>query len=334
MDGYGDSGAPGDYTCAPQPGWVTNNADCDDSTAAISPDATEVPCDGIDNDCTLATEDEPDGDGDGYSVCVDCDDSDATTYPGATEACDFLDNDCDGLVDNDCMEEPGGYYFQADFAATGGLGPGTVSAEIEWVMLEDVYNYVELCSYSYEFIGAYPVVAAGHGADYYPFIDLVVEYSSGTNTYSDCPSDWDDVYGVVTDVLLYFEWFMDPTAVITCDLVDLVPVLAATQLMDDFIGAGLTDGTLGSWCDEYGSLVAASGYTLEGVWVRPMDSAAGGYGIDLEYYPAINGDVGGLGLYDAWGFFGFVYGDTTNTYEPAPGLEGDYVSDIFWVWTI
>jgi hypothetical protein len=42
-----------------------------------------------------------DADGDGWTVGAgDCDDSSVWAYPGATEcACDHLDNDCDGLVD-------------------------------------------------------------------------------------------------------------------------------------------------------------------------------------------------------------------------------------------
>ena len=48
-----------------------------------------------------------DTDGDGFVACgavpslLDCDDSDAVTYPGAPELCDALDNDCDGEVDED-----------------------------------------------------------------------------------------------------------------------------------------------------------------------------------------------------------------------------------------
>ncbi|CAN0459997.1 unnamed protein product, partial [Ectocarpus fasciculatus] len=40
-----------------------------------------------------------DADGDGISVCADdCDDDDASSYPGAKELCDGVDNDCDGLL--------------------------------------------------------------------------------------------------------------------------------------------------------------------------------------------------------------------------------------------
>ena len=44
-------------------------------------------------------------DGDGISPPLDCDDLSAAVFPGATEVCDGLDNDCDGQVDEG---DPGG----------------------------------------------------------------------------------------------------------------------------------------------------------------------------------------------------------------------------------
>jgi formylglycine-generating enzyme required for sulfatase activity len=44
---------------------------------------------------------ETDLDQDGAHACVDCDDTDASVHPGATESCDAVDSDCDGdLVDD------------------------------------------------------------------------------------------------------------------------------------------------------------------------------------------------------------------------------------------
>jgi hypothetical protein len=87
-------------------GYTGCNGDCNDANAAIKPGAAEV-CDGADNDCnglidfigTTPVCAPPDDDGDGVNQNDDCDDSDATVYPGAAEVCDFQDNDCDGVVD-------------------------------------------------------------------------------------------------------------------------------------------------------------------------------------------------------------------------------------------
>lgn len=49
-----------------------------------------------------------DGDGDGHFArpCgEDCDDSDPNVHPGAPELCNCVDDDCDGMVDEDLMQD-------------------------------------------------------------------------------------------------------------------------------------------------------------------------------------------------------------------------------------
>jgi hypothetical protein len=75
------------------------NEDCDDEDATVYPGATEVPYDGIDQDCS--GEDLTDVDGDGYDAEVvggnDCDDDDPDINPEAIDiAGDGIDQDCDG----------------------------------------------------------------------------------------------------------------------------------------------------------------------------------------------------------------------------------------------
>jgi len=105
-DGVTTCGADGD------PGTAADN-DCDDSAATGAgnfPGNAEV-CDAADNNCNGVTDDGFDLDSDGVTSCGvdgnasapadnDCDDTDAQSYPGATELCDGIDNDCSGSADD------------------------------------------------------------------------------------------------------------------------------------------------------------------------------------------------------------------------------------------
>ncbi len=90
--------------------------DCDDSDPDINPNAREIPCNDVDENCNGNQDDNPDMDGDGYFLCgtdemnPDCDDSNPDINPDADESLsgdigsgnpcfDCLDNDCDGTVD-------------------------------------------------------------------------------------------------------------------------------------------------------------------------------------------------------------------------------------------
>jgi len=77
--------------------------DCDDGDAGLHPGAVDIPCDGIDQDCSGTDALGPvcaDNDNDGYTGKQDCNDNDGKIHPGASEICaDLIDQDCDGKDD-------------------------------------------------------------------------------------------------------------------------------------------------------------------------------------------------------------------------------------------
>lgn len=119
-DGFGTASQALE-ACEQPSGYVADSTDCDDTSASIHPDADELcatpdvddDCDGELNepDAPDARTWYPDADGDGFggpdgeASCgpipgsiedgTDCDDGDATVFPGAEERCDGRQNDCD-----------------------------------------------------------------------------------------------------------------------------------------------------------------------------------------------------------------------------------------------
>lgn len=116
-------------------GYSRCQGDCNDSNPAIHPGATET-CNGIDDNCDGRVDEgfviktfHPDADGDGYGwpgsalyTCApppagwveqggDCNDADPAIHPGATELCNGIDDNCDGLIDEapECGDSDGDF---------------------------------------------------------------------------------------------------------------------------------------------------------------------------------------------------------------------------------
>ena len=159
-----DCADPVDYNCDGSTGYRDGDGDgfgacvdCNDSDPAIHPGGEEV-CNGLDDDCDGLIDAGADGasawyadaDADGWgagpavAACDplpghapdsgDCDDDDPLVYPTNDERCDQLDQDCDGVVDEESVDallwyidEDGDGYGTGDPQAVCGI-PEKVSA--------------------------------------------------------------------------------------------------------------------------------------------------------------------------------------------------------------
>ena len=107
----GDADGDGAYSVA------CGGDDCDDNDPRRYPGNTEVgDSDDVDEDCNPDTFGEIDRDGDGYysawncnsdgvglNCGTDCDDEKASTYPGAPEVCNYIDDNCNGEADENVL---------------------------------------------------------------------------------------------------------------------------------------------------------------------------------------------------------------------------------------
>ena len=114
------------YSCGPIEGYVLDAGDCNDDNALINEGAEEV-CNNRDDNCDGVVDEGfdlalsyRDNDGDGHGdvsmpvlSCTpvagyvplgdDCDDAEYWSHPGLVELCDGIDNDCDGVTDEELV---------------------------------------------------------------------------------------------------------------------------------------------------------------------------------------------------------------------------------------
>jgi len=197
-DGYGDATGAVITDCLPPAGHVVNTTDCDDGNASIYPAAIES-CNGLDDNCngeldegladyTYFLDEDEDGFGipditisacaqpPGYSeVDSDCDDIEEDTHPGAYESCDDRDNDCNGLIDDEC----GSRRDYVMFVTSTFIG----STESTWLdTREDANAYCAgyaadhgIDATDFQVVYSTPEEAARDHLDYLPGVDRVFD---------------------------------------------------------------------------------------------------------------------------------------------------------------
>ncbi len=155
VDGDGHGGSTVTVACqAPAEDYSDVGDDCDDADPNAFPGATEIPYDGVDQDCSGA--DLTDVDGDGHDAIQaggdDCDDSDPSVHPGATEIpYDGVDEDCtdgdandldgDGVVATeaggaDCDDADASVFPGAEETWANGYTDNNCDGELEPITLE------------------------------------------------------------------------------------------------------------------------------------------------------------------------------------------------------
>lgn len=174
-DGHGTS-AGAVQACKAPTGYASSSDDCNDGASSAYPGAIEI-CNGIDDDCDTTVDEGgslsyEDKDGDGYgnpavssANCpapsgyvgnnTDCDDSNSGVHPDLPEACNFKDDNCNGVIDEGisygqlvageahamatCSD---GSVFAWGFNGSGQLGDGSYDSRSTAVKVSGLSNVI------------------------------------------------------------------------------------------------------------------------------------------------------------------------------------------------
>ena len=104
-DGDDFGAGPAVHSCTTQPGYVTNNSDCDDANDDLHPNTIwhlDADNDGYYTGSGMTQCASP-GAGYRYSGILgggDCNDGNSDIHPGAAEVCNGVDDDCNGTADD------------------------------------------------------------------------------------------------------------------------------------------------------------------------------------------------------------------------------------------
>ncbi|GEM_PF-820112 len=309
-DGWGDSSLTS-TACSAASGETDVAGDCDDADPNVNP-AAEESCDGADEDCDAAVDEEAsdavtwnidyDSDGfgaDDYTVesCdqptgyveddTDCDDTDGDTWPGADETCDEADDDCDGTVDEDAIDGST-WYADVDGDGYGDADSSTLGCDQPSSTVEDGTDCDDTDAGSYPGAGE----VSGDGAD--NDCDSSVDEDPCNNT---CSGSWDATAASELEELEYCNEVTGSLKISGSDITDLDPLTCLVTVGSTFEVSGttaLTDGSaLGALTTVTGDVKVQGNEVLADLDLSGLETVGGYLTVyDNEALEAL--DLGGL----------------------------------------